>query len=833
MSLFQPSFMAPKNTPSIDVEAPFESKVVSLENMVKNGSFETSTLDWNYSSNGSQYRVSTAKVYGNYGLEYNFSDAQVEMKPVVTHSYIPGHKYYMSCNYNLQESENTITLGVKSANGIADTVQVKTSDSKVWLRYNKIFSGSASTEFGWVFQQDFQGKVRFWLDGFMIIDLTEAFGEGNEPTVIDMITNIEENGGFWSGEKNVNFKPSTYKDVDDMVFSCQLNGTSPLLAFNIKIYEMKNASEDTGENVPVYETASSENKDALEKKIEELNNALSDEQTAFSNNSVMKKKYEEDQTINTFIREFTQNKGQLLGLAQQVEEIAAGQRPVSYFVIVNEQVHARTSELLEMSNDFKEYMNTTYKYYPELYEQAYLMALTNINSSLAKIDVPLSSGQVTLDIVSEVININNVMYELTPQGSSDTAYVTNNNIQKIMTDMFNAIGTYFTTAMEKNKEVIVNYNNELSALQTAADNLDKGYYVLEKPVYPVDMNGKAVTFKHTVPYGVLENGKNYKWTIDLYWSTTNQYSNIDSHLLSYETYFEARTTPEIDIENFSPTLSRKDYEFRGSYIQKEGVPINAFRWKLWDGITDDLIKDTGWIPSADIGFYYDGFQNEKPYKIQLMCESTTEVVVQTSILEFTSKNIGIEIENSVTARTDDSEHGIIVTWGGLHMVTGEIEGSYEYLENMPVEGQTALHIKKNSTLTFDKDGGYPLQIPTATSTHVISFRIDPEGADTIYECRGTVGDQPYYRRLSVNGNLLTYDVNGVKKYNALVVPNQSKWYVAFMFPDGLQILEKWSSGLFPNDYPGSSYLFPHPGLYPESLTYNNPPEPDPYPYHRD
>lgn len=85
-------------------------------------------------------------------------------------------------------------------------------------------------------------------------------------------------------------------------------------------------------------------------------------------------------------------------------------------------------------------------------------------------------------------------------------------------------------------------------------NIKSGKYYLEKPIYPTNYEGEKNTIYHQLPINILSNGKSYKWSVTLYWSTSGRYdeeSKIDGSLTSVENYFETRKKPIVKLKNIN------------------------------------------------------------------------------------------------------------------------------------------------------------------------------------------------------------------------------------------------------------------------------------------
>lgn len=89
-------------------------------------------------------------------------------------------------------------------------------------------------------------------------------------------------------------------------------------------------------------------------------------------------------------------------------------------------------------------------------------------------------------------------------------------------------------------------------------NIKNGKYYLDNPMPPRNYNGSANIIVHQLPTTVLQNGKSYKWSVTLYWSTSGDYTKdnlVDGHLTSIESYFDARKKPEVTLDNLKQIFS--------------------------------------------------------------------------------------------------------------------------------------------------------------------------------------------------------------------------------------------------------------------------------------
>ena len=435
-------------------------------------------------------------------------------------------------------------------------------------------------------------------------------------------------------------------------------------------------------------------------------------------------------------------------------------------------------------------------------------------------------------------------------------------------------------------------------------NIENGKYYLDSPISPTNYEGEANVINHQLPINVLENGKSYKWSVTLYWSTSGDYTKdeeIDGQLTSVECYFDARKRPEVYLKNLEQVftipynyveiatntsftyedvdgniqtkeltagesvlflhkaeddedsayirtvddnnvyiyglipvsslvneglyengvqdlyeLQSKYVTFIGGYEQEQHVSISYFRWVLsklqYDTEeVDEIVEDTGMIPSIDVRFFYDGFLNGEKYSIKLYIQTLDNVEAESIEYKFKVQYIDISIENMVNAENSPIEHGIIVEWSNLRLIQGEVIGEYSYTDDLPNDSHTSISLEEGSTLTFDEDKGNPLSIDWSAN-HIISIRIDKDRPeDQVYYTASGLDDngEVIYKTLELVNRADT-DTTGIadfvytvhtastdETYTQEIIASPLYWYIIILKQDGFIVYRKYADGLFP------------------------------------
>ncbi len=133
-----------------------------------------------------------------------------------------------------------------------------------------------------------------------------------------------------------------------------------------------------------------------------------------------------------------------------------------------------------------------------------------------------------------------------------------------------------------------------------------------------------------------------------------------------ENMLYVRKVPQVQITNYQPVLTTKEYTFTGTYTQDDDVPLVYFIWNLYS-VTDagaTLISTSGKIYSANIQFSYNGFKTGETYRIELLCETEYGVLGSTETLNFNVNYEALPYDDTPVVVTEE-EQGLRVSWATL------------------------------------------------------------------------------------------------------------------------------------------------------------------------
>lgn len=175
----------------------------TANNLIQNGSYENGITSWTNSSNNNAATISVSQdesYHGKSSLKYLFTSASGSnilhnnqtlsiSKPILNHKYYGALMYKTSSNYNaydarfewrFNDNQNALMVFAK-----------KNAASTSWKKLSNIITIDVDTYLGednnWVIRNfsvvnNPSSTQYMYVDAVMLIDLTETFGSGNEPT---------------------------------------------------------------------------------------------------------------------------------------------------------------------------------------------------------------------------------------------------------------------------------------------------------------------------------------------------------------------------------------------------------------------------------------------------------------------------------------------------------------------------------------------------------------------------------------------------------------------------------------------------------------------------
>lgn len=192
--------------PGINTEA---STTVNLENMLCNSSFEDGFESWQSSGGKGTYSIANTVLFqGNNSAKFTVDDNYRYIKQDIR--FTDGHKIYVSAYSYLESATNPTTSTVTARWGISDygtytrnvIRPIFTSKLEFWDRQSILTTannGGIRVTLG----RGISTEATYYFDCILVIDLTEAFGAGSEPTAEGMDHILATHEYLWFEEATI------------------------------------------------------------------------------------------------------------------------------------------------------------------------------------------------------------------------------------------------------------------------------------------------------------------------------------------------------------------------------------------------------------------------------------------------------------------------------------------------------------------------------------------------------------------------------------------------------------------------------------------------------
>lgn len=318
-------------------------------------------------------------------------------------------------------------------------------------------------------------------------------------------------------------------------------------------------------------------------------------------------------------------------------------------------------------------------------------------------------------------------------------------------------------------------------------NVKSGMYIKigneKKAIIAVNIVEETVN----LPDGKTKTVLNYVVTVDTPFSFTptvgTDYSIYSDFLDSKPAFpIYARKTPIVLIDNIVVQITKREWEWLGSYYQEDGVPIRSYEWFLYltdINDNDNIISETGKIYSADIKFTYNQYLTGNKYKIRLVTENENNVLNDTGKIPFSVFYEVPPFDFIPKASVNCEKNAINLEWAAPIEVVAEPTCVDTFIQNVPYNGGVSVSIPDGCSIGYEKvkETQLPIEIPDI-------FR---------------AGWQIRFNKFFTGNIILIEADNGT--YTVWVDDYYFKWNLngieGFFYWKESQIYDKWCLQLFP------------------------------------
>ena len=190
-----------------------------IANQATNGSFENNATGWDDVGATHELSISTTqKLFGDYAIKVTAAGSwEAYYEPSVSTSIIIGHIYYCQINAYVTSyfSGHRGCLWSPKQNGIIGNINPAILNN--WQKvstYGVAISSAHDIRIGHIFDETAEWTA--YLDGLLIVDLTAAFGAGNEPTQAWCDDNFDYETTSVIDQYTINFATNGGTSIDSM-----------------------------------------------------------------------------------------------------------------------------------------------------------------------------------------------------------------------------------------------------------------------------------------------------------------------------------------------------------------------------------------------------------------------------------------------------------------------------------------------------------------------------------------------------------------------------------------------------------------------------------------
>ena len=295
----------------------------------------------------------------------------------------------------------------------------------------------------------------------------------------------------------------------------------------------------------------------------------------------------------------------------------------------------------------------------------------------------------------------------------------------------------------------------------------KTYYV-----HRVDKDTIAV-------FEYLEGAKNDAGRIDLTDAGSGTIT-ISSIAISDQIPFSIYDVPTLTLE--PPQITSRVYDFVPKYEHPQNIPVNHYKVVVYDG--EEISDETGEIYSSNMKYRANGLIPGNEVSIEFIATNDIGQVCSTGRVQL-SVNYDIALLDIQPVAENNSEKAAVeLAWDKLVQIIGATTGRIYYQYDYMKEGNIALKLYDNATLTFDGIGVSAQGSPPL-------FTFSPENKSfngPIFRLNNSENPKQYYE-VGYDGYRFYRNINGLYFYDSYIDLNPQKVYLVACLQDKIYVKE--------------------------------------------
>lgn len=369
----------------------------------------------------------------------------------------------------------------------------------------------------------------------------------------------------------------------------------------------------------------------------------------------------------------------------------------------------------------------------------------------------------------------------TPLYNDDSLEIT------VAADAFAAGNEYkWQIALYANDITATSVDIEKDTITVANHNLNNGdmVYISSTDKAPAPLEAYKVYYVHRVDkdtiavFEYLEGAKNDAGRIDLTDAGAGEIT-VSSIAISDQIPFSVYDIPKLTLE--VPNITSRIHDFIPVYSHPQNIPVNHYKVIVYDG--GAISDETEDIYSSNIKYHADGLLTGGDISIEFVATNDIGQVCTTGKIPLTVSYDVALLDIKPIAENNHDKSAIELMWDRLVQIIGETTGRIHYQYDFMNEGNIALKLFENATLTFNG-----INVLASGSPPLFAFSPERNFTGPIFRLNNSQNPKLYYE-VGYDGSHFYRNINGVFFYENAMELDYNKVYLVACLQDSVYVRE--------------------------------------------
>jgi len=225
------------------------------------------------------------------------------------------------------------------------------------------------------------------------------------------------------------------------------------------------------------------------------------------------------------------------------------------------------------------------------------------------------------------------------------------------------------------------YNNDSGTLLYDSTKITLGAPLYDKSILNI-----------TLPANTITANQNCKWVLTVF-------DNANNSTTTGEVFFKSYGISTVSMA-IPVTINSQTYTPIATYSHPQSIAIKKFKFVLYDSSNISVLKDSGYIFSANLTYVFNGFLNGSTYSIECIVVDQNDIISTTGKKTFTVSYSLPNLNIIPNASVFKDLSAIQLVWGQAIQIVGTPNGTYSYANNIIRNNNKALQLDSTSNISY-------------------------------------------------------------------------------------------------------------------------------------